>query len=124
MTMHFSVVASFEIKSYGSARSASIEASSATSFGDFPALLATCIGAPRSNSTETSEPKPLLAATCSGVLLSLSPRPTSDPFLNTRVGVQGSSILRRGMETTIASLNDNRVAASAAYKNRLVLLEH
>lgn len=75
----------FKLKStmlfYGSARRAAIEESSAKSFGDFPDLFVTCIGAPRSNSNETSEPNPLLAAMCRGVLLSLSPRPTSDPFL-------------------------------------------
>lgn len=58
-----------------------MEPSRAKSFGSFPALFDTLAGAPRSSSSDTSDPKPLLEATCRGVSLSLSPLPTSDPFL-------------------------------------------
>lgn len=65
----------------GSARRAAIGSSKATWRGNLPDLLLTWAGAPRSNSSETRDPNPLLAAMCSGVLLSLSPLPTSEPFL-------------------------------------------
>lgn len=65
----------------GSARRVAIGSSRATWRGHLPDLLLTWAGAPRSNSSETRDPNPLLAAMCSGVLLSLSPLPTSEPFL-------------------------------------------
>lgn len=80
-----------------SARSAATDSSRATSFGDFPDLLATCIGAPRSSNSETNDPNPLLAATWRGVLLSLSPLPVSEPFLR-RVSIL-CEVRFRGFET-------------------------
>ena len=74
---------------FGYAKSAAMESSRARAFGSFPVLLGTWAGAPRSSSSETSDPKPLLAAMCSGVSLSLSPLPTSDPFLSINVDKRG-----------------------------------
>lgn len=67
--------------------------------GDLPDLFATWMGAPRSSRTVTSEPKPLLEATCRGVLLSLSPRPTSDPFL--RDGGEAARQRQRGKRSEL-----------------------